>query len=355
MASCSLGWRWCCWLAAPYIFSAATTPCKPRPWTRPRNRPEIARRRGHRPEPQTPPVRRHHDRAAAGTGAGRIDRHCHDRAGPARDAAALCRCGVCSCCRAIAGGSGMPGETPRWRWVWCCAMCFGASCGCCSLRRRNAMHSHYTKALIARMDAVIATSPQAAGYLERPATVIMHGVDTDEFQPAQRQGGAALRLGLPPGMLIGCFGRIGLRRAPMCWSTRRLRFLPRHPEAKMVFTGRVTADNQGYVDDLKARLRGGRAGRARDLARRSQLGRSGQTLSGDGPVRSASPLGRLRPDADRGDGLRSAGQLRRASAPSRRRSSRVKPGGWSIPAMRARWRRPLDGMLSDRESLGPDG
>ena len=44
-------------------------------------------------------------------------------------------------------------------------------------------HSWVTRFLIARMDAVIATSAAAASYLRRPATVIHHGVDTELYAP----------------------------------------------------------------------------------------------------------------------------------------------------------------------------
>ena len=40
-----------------------------------------------------------------------------------------------------------------------------------------------TNFLIARMDAVIATSELAAQYLRRPATVILHGIDVDLYAP----------------------------------------------------------------------------------------------------------------------------------------------------------------------------
>ena len=115
-------------------------------------------------------------------------------------------------------------------------------------------HSAYTKALIARMDAVIATSPQAAGYLERDATVILHGVDTEEFRPASDKAALRYALGLPPGPLIGCFGRIRHQKGTDVLVEAALRLLPRHPEAKLVLTGRVTQDNVPYVDDLKAQL-----------------------------------------------------------------------------------------------------
>ncbi len=116
-------------------------------------------------------------------------------------------------------------------------------------------HSSYTKALIAHMDAVIATSPQAASYLDRPATVIMHGVDTEEFQPANDKAALRYSLGLPPGVLIGCFGRVRSQKGVDVLVDAAIEVLPRHPLAKIVFTGRVTPDNQGFVDDLVERLK----------------------------------------------------------------------------------------------------
>lgn len=115
-------------------------------------------------------------------------------------------------------------------------------------------HSTYTKALVARMDGVIATSPQAAGFLDRPATVIMHGVETKEFHPPNDKSALRYALGLPPGVLIGCFGRIRHQKGSDVLVEAALNVLPRHPEAKVVFTGRVTQDNQSYVDELTARL-----------------------------------------------------------------------------------------------------
>ena len=49
-------------------------------------------------------------------------------------------------------------------------------------------HSWLTKWLIARMDAVVATSAKTAAYLERPATVIHHGIDCDVFTPTKDRG-----------------------------------------------------------------------------------------------------------------------------------------------------------------------
>ena len=69
--------------------------------------------------------------------------------------------------------------------------------------------SGLTRWLIRRMDAVVATSDKTASYLERPATVIMHGIDLDDYAPANDRAALREKLGLPAeGLLIGCYGRI---------------------------------------------------------------------------------------------------------------------------------------------------
>jgi mannosyltransferase len=71
-------------------------------------------------------------------------------------------------------------------------------------------HSGYTKWLIAQMDGVIATSVKTASYLERPADVVLHGIDLNDFTPVDHVARRALRadLGLPDVAIMGCFGRI---------------------------------------------------------------------------------------------------------------------------------------------------
>src|SRR5476651_2903237 len=44
-------------------------------------------------------------------------------------------------------------------------------------------HTWITRWLIRQMDAIIATSAISASFLKRPATVIMHGVDTEVYSP----------------------------------------------------------------------------------------------------------------------------------------------------------------------------
>ncbi|HEX9167645.1 MAG TPA: glycosyltransferase family 1 protein, partial [Roseiarcus sp.] len=65
-----------------------------------------------------------------------------------------------------------------------------------------------TDFLIARMDAVIATSEAAAQYLSRPATVIHHGIDVDLYSPPADRLAAFADTGLPGRYGIGTFGRV---------------------------------------------------------------------------------------------------------------------------------------------------
>ncbi|WP_299042629.1 glycosyltransferase family 4 protein [uncultured Tateyamaria sp.] len=115
-------------------------------------------------------------------------------------------------------------------------------------------HTGLTKALIARMDAVIATSAKTAGYLERPATIIHHGIDTDTFSPHSDKAALRRTLGLPKGPLMGCFGRIRAQKGTDVFVDAMIRVLGDHPDAAAIVMGRAVDKDQAFLDDLKARV-----------------------------------------------------------------------------------------------------
>lgn len=116
-------------------------------------------------------------------------------------------------------------------------------------------HKALTRWLIRRQDALVATSPQAASYLERPAQVILHGVDTDVFHPAPDRTALRRELGLDPdAVLIGCFGRVRAQKGIDLLVQAGLALLPSRPRVQILMTGRITADNQAFADDLKAQI-----------------------------------------------------------------------------------------------------
>ena len=114
-------------------------------------------------------------------------------------------------------------------------------------------HSGWTKWLIGRMDAVVATSAKGAAYLEREATVILHGIDTDSFAPATK-GPLCTRLGLPDGVLVGCYGRIRSSKGTDNFVAAMIAILPSRPDVTAVVMGRAVDKDGAFLDDLKARV-----------------------------------------------------------------------------------------------------
>ena len=116
-------------------------------------------------------------------------------------------------------------------------------------------HTGFTQWLIRRQDALVATSAQAASYLERPATVVMHGVDTQIFRPAPDRAALRRDLGLDPeAVLIGCFGRVRAQKGVDLLVQAGLRLLPDRPRVQIVMTGRITPENRAFADGLRAQI-----------------------------------------------------------------------------------------------------
>ena len=174
-------------------------------------------------------------------------------------------------------GPGLPGDLPRLSWmqvarlprdrprVWHARrnteMLLGLALRHVLRRRLKLLftsaaqrrHSRYTRALIARMDAVVATSARAASYLERPATVIQHGVDVEAFRPAPDRAALRERLGLAPGLWVGCFGRIRPQKGTDMLVDALLTLMPERPALRALIVGRP--DDAAFTEDLRGRVR----------------------------------------------------------------------------------------------------
>ncbi len=121
-----------------------------------------------------------------------------------------------------------------------------------SASQRN--HTGLTKALIARMDAVIATSARTAAYLERPATVIHHGIDTDTFAPHPDKAELRRSLGLPDGPILGCFGRIRTSKGTDIFVGAMIDVLAHHPKATAIVMGRAVEKDRAFLAALKSQV-----------------------------------------------------------------------------------------------------
>jgi mannosyltransferase len=119
-----------------------------------------------------------------------------------------------------------------------------------SAAQRN--HTSYSKWLIRRMDAVIATSARSGGFLEVPHRVIRHGVDLESFYPRGEDAFSAA--GLPGKYAIGCFGRIRHQKGTDLFVDAMIELLPEHPDWTAIVTGRVTPEHKTFGDALKAKV-----------------------------------------------------------------------------------------------------
>jgi len=115
-------------------------------------------------------------------------------------------------------------------------------------------HKPFTKWLIRRMNAVIATSGRSGSFLEVPHQVIMHGVDLERFHPPVGEDDQFSASGLPGQYAIGCFGRVRHSKGTDLFVDAMIALLPKYPQWTAIITGRTTAEHQAFEDDLKARI-----------------------------------------------------------------------------------------------------
>ncbi|SSC71249.1 unnamed protein product [Ciceribacter sp. T2.26MG-112.2] len=113
-------------------------------------------------------------------------------------------------------------------------------------------HTGYTRWLISRMDAVVATSARSGSFLKVAHSVIRHGIDIDRFHPGESADDTIAATGLPGRYLVGCFGRVRHQKGTDLFVRAMIELLPRYPDWTAVISGRITAENQGFADQLKA-------------------------------------------------------------------------------------------------------
>lgn len=116
-------------------------------------------------------------------------------------------------------------------------------------------HTRLSRWLIRRMDAVIATSPATAAYLQRPALVIPHGIDPQVFCPVVDRRAVRQALGLPlEAVLVGCFGRLRAQKGTDVCVEALLPLLARDPRLHLLLLGRTTRRHRAFRRALEQRL-----------------------------------------------------------------------------------------------------
>jgi mannosyltransferase len=115
-------------------------------------------------------------------------------------------------------------------------------------------HTRFTKWLIRRMDAVIATSARSGSFLDVPHSVVMHGIDTTLFHPAEAENDRFSASGLSGTYAVGCTGRVRHQKGTDLFVEAMLDLLPRYPDWTAVVTGWVGPEHQAFAEALKAKI-----------------------------------------------------------------------------------------------------
>ncbi|SEL09823.1 mannosyltransferase [Roseovarius azorensis] len=115
-------------------------------------------------------------------------------------------------------------------------------------------HSAFPRWLIARMDAVIATTDAAAGYVPHVRAVVPHGVDCARFTPAPDRAAAWAATGYPGARGLATIGRIRPEKGTDRFVEAMLHLLPRHPDVTALVIGRGARSDQDFLDGLRARI-----------------------------------------------------------------------------------------------------
>ncbi|MEX0366789.1 MAG: glycosyltransferase family 4 protein [Ruegeria sp.] len=115
-------------------------------------------------------------------------------------------------------------------------------------------HTGYTKWLIGKMDAVVATSRKTAGYLDCDARVIMHGINLENFTPPEDRAALRAKLGLPEGLLLGCYGRIRHQKGTDAFVDAMIALCGEFDDVAGIVMGRATEKHTAYLAELKERV-----------------------------------------------------------------------------------------------------
>ena len=115
-------------------------------------------------------------------------------------------------------------------------------------------HSAYPRALISRMDAVIATSEKAAALVPNVVSVVPHGVDVERFRPVHDRAAAWQASGFPGRLGIATVGRIRPEKGTDLFVKAMIRTLPSRPDWTALVIGKAEARFAGFKANLQRQI-----------------------------------------------------------------------------------------------------
>ncbi|MED5235464.1 MAG: glycosyltransferase family 4 protein, partial [Pseudomonadota bacterium] len=106
-----------------------------------------------------------------------------------------------------------------------------------------------------KMDAVIAMSNRSAKYLNKPpAKINLHGVQIDNYTPAENKQEAWQALGYGGKYGIGILGRVREQKGVHLFVEACIKVLPKYPDVNAVVVGAISSSNQEFVNELKEKI-----------------------------------------------------------------------------------------------------
>jgi len=115
-------------------------------------------------------------------------------------------------------------------------------------------HSAFPRFLISKMDAVVATSPKAAGFVPNVVAVVPHGVDTARFQPADDCAKAWQKTGFPGTRGIATVGRVRPEKGTDLFVDAMIRVLPQQSGLTALVIGSTDARYAPFQAALEKRI-----------------------------------------------------------------------------------------------------
>jgi glycosyltransferase involved in cell wall biosynthesis len=106
-----------------------------------------------------------------------------------------------------------------------------------------------------RMDAILAMSKRSATFLHEPPTMVSpHGVQIDDYVPAQDKQQAWANLGFGGKIGIGILGRVRQQKGVHLFVEACIALFDKYPDFNAVVVGSISASNQEFVDSLKRKV-----------------------------------------------------------------------------------------------------
>ena len=115
-------------------------------------------------------------------------------------------------------------------------------------------HSAWPRWLISRMDAVIATSEEAASFVPNVVSVIPHGVDLDRFSPSKDQKESWSKTGMPGEYGIINVGRVRPEKGTDLFVEAMIEALPQLPQATAILAGATKPKDFSFRKKLETRI-----------------------------------------------------------------------------------------------------